>query len=102
MRNGKNEQTPLAIFGPGEEVHFEFSQEDFDSTAADIDADELHLSGYIFHLQGWCKDLDLYTKTGDTLAPTPSFSDVDRELELKYNSRYESGPWFSYPMNIEE
>lgn len=77
----------LAIFGPGEEVHMEF----------DADLPPLEpgwTRRFVLELDGWCKDMDLFTKDGETLEPLPTRgeSKVMREtLHQKYNTRFESG-----------
>jgi hypothetical protein len=86
------ESGALAIFGPGEEVHLEF--------AAARKLEEGWSRAHVLKLRGWCKDLDIYTNTGDSLGPLPDYlagsADLERTRELhdKYNWRYESGPWF--------
>jgi len=78
----------MAIFGPGEEIHSEFD-------AASLPPLE-HGSTRSFILDsiGWCKDMDLYTKNGETVGPLPQAPvtglDVER-LHRIYNTRYLSG-----------
>ena len=77
----------LAIFGPGEEVQME------------LDADLPPLPEnwkriFVLETDGWCKDMDLYTKDGETIEPLPgtAYPKEKREaLHRKYNTRYESG-----------
>lgn len=80
----------LTIFGPGEEVHMEFQE----AGPLPPGWSRQHL----LHLEGWCKDLDLYTGTGDQLRPLPQTNAADpahaARLHREYNWRYESGPWF--------
>ncbi len=48
----------------------------------------------VLEANGWCKDMDPYTRDGGTLAPLPSSGrDPDRRdrLHARYNTRYESG-----------
>ena len=45
--------------------------------------------------RGWCKDMDLFTKDGETIEPLPrsGVSSNDRDqLHERYNTRYRSGP----------
>jgi hypothetical protein len=80
----------LAIFGPGEEVHMEF--------LADLPVlPEGWTRVFVVEVDGWCKDMDLYTKDGETIDPLPrsEAGQVDsaaREtLHQRYNTRFESG-----------
>jgi hypothetical protein len=53
----------LAIYGAGEEVHLEFQA---------CAAPEASWSRrYVLEARGWCKDMDLYTRDGDTVEPLP-------------------------------
>jgi len=78
----------LAIFGPGEEVHLEFA-EPLQSPPP----------GWrrmlVLETDGWCKDMDLYTKDGQTVGPLPARGDgsPDRRagLHRTYNTRYLDG-----------
>ena len=77
----------VAIIGPGEEIHLEFS--------ARIDPP---LPGwtrrFVIELRGWCKDMDLYTEYGETVEPVPgppSPSAARLRLHQKFNTRYASG-----------
>ena len=78
----------LAIFGPGEEIQFEF-----DALADDPPAGWTRC--FVFETRGWCKDMDLYTKDGETVGPVPHGStdeNADRDrLHERYNTRFESG-----------
>jgi tetratricopeptide (TPR) repeat protein len=77
----------LAIFGPGEEVHAEF-----EAPAEGLPTGWTRT--FILDAFGWCKDMDLYTKEGETIAPLPSVdqpaANVD-ELHRRFNTRYLSG-----------
>ena len=75
----------LAIFGPGEDIQLEFD--------APADASP---SGWtrrvVLESDGWCKDMDLYTRDGDTVAPLPGQDSPERQrLHPRFNTRYESG-----------
>lgn len=78
----------LVVFGPGDEVHIEF--------------DGSHLGGieagwsrrFVIDVQGWCKDMDLFTKDGDTVDPMPCpppGSDSLRSESAVGRLRYRSG-----------
>ena len=78
----------LAIFGPGEEIHFEF-----EATLKELSTAWTRY--FVFETQGWCKDMDLYTKDGETVGPVP-FRGNDKNpkrdsLHERYNTRFESG-----------
>ena len=77
----------VAIIGPGEEIHIEF------------DALETPLpSGwkryFVLETHGWAKDMDLFTKDGDTVGPLPSTGKPASPRDLlhaRYNTRYQEG-----------
>ena len=76
----------LAIIGPGEEVHLEF------------DAVPPSNPGWsrIFVLEsnGWAKDMDLFTRDGETVGPLPTTGKPEaarEQLHTRYNTRYQSG-----------
>ena len=75
----------LAIFGPGEEVHLEFG--------ADIDPPPRGWRRYlVLETRGWCKDMDLFTRDGETVGPLPGErDDAARALHQRYNTRFEAG-----------
>lgn len=54
-----------AIIGPGEEIHLEFA----DTLAPPAPG---WTRRFVLETHGWAKDMDLYTRDGDTLAPLPS------------------------------
>ncbi len=77
----------LAIFGAGEGVHLEFRE-----------LAEPHQEGwtrvYVLETEGWCKDMDLYTRTGETVEPVPHIGKRDNRIDRLhrlYNTRYLSG-----------
>jgi hypothetical protein len=53
----------VVIIGPGEEVHLEF--------AVVAGEPEPFQRRYVLELNGWCKDMDLYTRDGETVEPLP-------------------------------
>jgi len=79
------EDGAVAVFGPGEEVQFTFS--------ASL---PVVRSGwtrrFVLEARGWCKDMDLYTKDGETVAPLPGTrGPIAAALQRRYTTRYESG-----------
>ena len=54
----------VAVFGPGEEIQLEFEA-----------PTEATRAGWtrrvVLRTSGWCKDMDLYTRDGETVAPLP-------------------------------
>ena len=80
----------LAIIGSGEEVHLEFR------APADPAANQRRYVAVRFH--GWAKDMDLYTRDGDTVGPLPVPDDADAtmlakrdQLHARYNVRFQAG-----------
>jgi hypothetical protein len=74
----------VAIFGPGEAVHLEFE-------APPDDLPPGWTRVYVFETDGWCKDMDRFTKDGATVAPLPSAGkdpSIPERLHEKYNTRY--------------
>ena len=74
----------VAIIGPGEEAHLEFI------------APPPPLAGWtrrlVLQARGWCKDMDLYTKDGETVAPLPGRDTPQRQaLHARFNTRYMAG-----------
>jgi hypothetical protein len=54
----------VVVFGPGEDVHLEYR--------ADLPSVPQGWSRrFVLETSGWCKDMDLYTKDGDTVGPLP-------------------------------
>jgi hypothetical protein len=78
----------LAIFGPGEEVHLEFA-----APLQPVPPDWRRF--LVLETDGWCKDMDFYTKDGRTVGPLPARGDgtADRRARLHetYNTRYLDG-----------
>ncbi len=75
----------LVIAGPGEEVHLEFG--------AALDPLPAGWSRrFVLEAEGWCKDMDLYTRDGETIEPLPGESTAARErLHRQFNTRFQAG-----------
>ena len=58
------EDGAVAVFGPGEEVQFTFS-------ASLPPLRSGWTRRFVLEARGWCKDMDLYTKDGETVGPLP-------------------------------
>jgi hypothetical protein len=58
------EDAAVAIFGPGEEVTVGFE-------APRSEAPEGWTRRLVLEARGWCKDMDLYTRDGETIEPLP-------------------------------
>jgi hypothetical protein len=44
--------------------------------------------------KGWAKDMDILTKSGETLEPMPFIGEIEdkaNQLNLKYNTRFKAG-----------
>lgn len=73
------------VLGPGEEVLVEFA-----APAAPPPAGWTRR--YVLKARGWCKDMDLYTQDGETVAPLPGQASPARDaLHARFNTRYEGG-----------
>lgn len=72
------------ILGPGEEVVAEF-----EAAPPPEPGTTRH---YVLRARGWCKDMDLYTLNGDTVAPLPGRDTAARRaLHARFATRYEAG-----------
>jgi hypothetical protein len=79
------EDGAVAIIGPGEELHLEF-----DARQSPLPAGWTRR--FVLEARGWCKDMDLYTKDGETVAPIPGVRDAKAQrLQEQYTTRYQSG-----------
>jgi tetratricopeptide (TPR) repeat protein len=58
----------LAVFGPGEQVTVEFSANSTGNTASPLPGTTRR---YVLEVRGWCKDMDLFTRDGETIEPLP-------------------------------
>ncbi len=77
----------FAIFGPGEELHLSF--------AAPGEPPAEWRREVVLEVRGFAKDMDLYTNTGETVAPLPVTDGVDTEqrdaLHERFNNRFQGG-----------
>jgi tetratricopeptide (TPR) repeat protein len=76
----------VVIIGPGEEVHLEFSEAD--------PAPAGWNRSFVLETHGWAKDMDLFTRDGETVGPLPSTGKPEAardRLHERYNTRYLSG-----------
>jgi hypothetical protein len=76
----------VAIIGPGEEVQVEF--------AVPSPAPAGWSRQLVVEARGWAKDMDLFTRDGETIAPLPTAGrpGARREaLHTRFNTRYRAG-----------
>jgi hypothetical protein len=76
----------VAIIGPGEEVHLEFVATD--------PAPDGWRRYFVLETRGWAKDMDLFTRDGETVGPLPSSgrkSAASEALHARFNTRYQAG-----------
>jgi hypothetical protein len=76
----------LAILGPGDELHLEFEG------LPELTAGRSRR--YVLETRGWAKDMDLYTRDGETVGPLPTTGKdaENREaLHQRFNTRFASG-----------
>jgi len=76
----------LAIIGPGEEIHVEF-------TAALPTLPDGWTRRFVLETHGWAKDMDLYTRDRDTLGPLPAAGNgggTAERLNARFNRRFGS------------
>ena len=75
----------VAIFGPGEDILLEFAAPEAPLPAG-------WTRRVVLDAKGWCKDMDLYTQDGETVAPLPGVDSAERRaLHGAFNTRYEGG-----------
>jgi Tfp pilus assembly protein PilF len=76
----------VAVFGPGEAVHLEFE--------APTEAPRPGWTRvYVLEIDGWCKDMDRFTKDGHAVAPMPSAGkdpSIPERLHEEFNTRFVS------------
>ncbi len=83
----QNKDNGLAILGPGESIHMEFA-----TPLKPVKPGWQRI--YVLETHGWCKDMDLYTNTGETVAPIPYQGKLEKtaiKLNQQYNTRYLAG-----------
>ena len=83
----KDRDDAVAIFGPGEELHLEFA-------APEAEPAEGWTRIHVLEAYGWCKDMDLFTRDGETIAPLPMVgedSPARQRLHRLFHTRFESG-----------
>ena len=80
----------LAVFGSGEEIHLEFP------AVPEVSGGGKRYYAARFH--GWAKDMDPYTRDGQTVGPLPVLDDATErqiarrdELHRRYNVRFQAG-----------
>jgi hypothetical protein len=79
------EDAAVAIFGPGEEVTLGFE-------TPPSEAPDGWTRRLVLEARGWCKDMDLYTKDGETIEPLPGADTAARRrLHPHFNTRYAAG-----------
>jgi hypothetical protein len=89
----------VAVMGPGEEVELVFDGRVATEVAAPGgDQEERWTRRFVLELNGWCKDMDLYTRDGETVGPmphregaTPAGIEARDALHERFNTRYRSG-----------
>lgn len=80
-----DQDSAVAIIGPGEAVEVTFE-------APEAPAPTGWTRALVLHLRGWCKDMDLYTRDGETIEPLPGADTAARrELHPRFNTRYAGG-----------
>jgi hypothetical protein len=76
----------VAVFGPGEAIHLEFETPEEGPPPG-------WTRIYVLETEGWCKDMDLFTRDRRTVEPLPARgidAAVRDRLHAKYNTRYVS------------
>lgn len=78
----------VAVIGPGEEIQLQFQ-----GVLPPLEAGKTRT--FVLEVNGWCKDMDLFTGTGATLAPPPARagapSAAAESLMSQFNTRYAGG-----------
>ncbi|MDH4065303.1 MAG: hypothetical protein OEW19_12965, partial [Acidobacteriota bacterium] len=79
------EDAAVAIFGPGEALTVGFE-------ALEAPPSDGWTRLLVLEARGWCKDMDLYTRDGETVEPLPGDATPARaRLHPRFNTRYASG-----------
>ena len=91
-----NTDDAVAIFGPGEETRLRFAELSHWPAAG-------WTRRYVIQAHGWCKDMDLYTRDGESILPLPRRGGDDggsdpqqvdehrHNLHREFNQRYRAG-----------
>ena len=80
-----DEDSAVAIFGPGEAVELAFTVPQATLPAG-------WTRTFVLEFRGWCKDMDLYTRDGETIEPLPGKDTAARRtLHPRFNTRYAGG-----------
>lgn len=80
-----HEDGALAILGPGEAVDVAFQ-----APASPLPGGWTRQ--LVLEARGWCKDMDLFTRDGETIEPLPGpDSEARRSLHARFNTRYAAG-----------
>ena len=77
----------VAIIGPGEEIRLEFEP-------AGTSPPPGWTRHFVLETNGWTKDMDLFTRDGETVEPLPDTGKppvVRDRLHARYNTRYQAG-----------
>ncbi len=77
----------VAVIGPGEELHLEYRAEEPPLA-------EGWKRYHVLETNGWAKDMDLFTRDGETVGPMPSSGkpeNVRDALHVRYNNRFRDG-----------
>jgi hypothetical protein len=80
-----DQDSAVAILGPGEAVDVTFAMPAEPAPGGWTRA-------LVLELRGWCKDMDLYTRDGETIEPLPGDdTEARRKLHPRFNTRYAAG-----------
>ena len=77
----------VAIIGPGEELHLEFAAPQYPTKPG-------WTRYFVLETRGWAKDMDMFTKDGETIGPLPHTGlPAQRRnlLHARYHTRYLAG-----------
>jgi hypothetical protein len=80
-----DQDSAVAILGPGEAVEVAFETPQAPPKAG-------WSRSLVLELRGWCKDMDLYTRDGETIEPLPGADTEARQaLHPRFNTRFAAG-----------
>lgn len=83
----KEKDDAVVIIGPGEEVHLEF-------VAPPLPQKSGWTRHFVLETHGWAKDMDMFTRDGETVAPLPDSGQPAQRrnlLHARYHTRYLGG-----------